>query len=53
MKANQPLSSSGSAVTARNVSYNGALGAGASATFGFLASWTGANTAPTPACTAS
>ncbi len=31
------LSTSGSAVTARNVSYNGSLGAGASTQFGFLA----------------
>ncbi|NUT45642.1 MAG: hypothetical protein HOV86_37190, partial [Thermoactinospora sp.] len=30
--------------------WNGSLAPGASATFGFLASWTGANTAPTPAC---
>ncbi|MEV0718578.1 cellulase family glycosylhydrolase [Asanoa sp. NPDC050611] len=50
---NTTLTTSGSAVTARNVTYNGALGAGASATFGFLASWTGSNTAPTPSCTAS
>jgi hypothetical protein len=40
-------------VTARNVAYNGALGAGASTAFGFLGSWTGTNAAPTPTCTAS
>ncbi|SNT29262.1 mannan endo-1,4-beta-mannosidase [Asanoa hainanensis] len=50
---NTTLTTSGSAVSARNVSYNGNLGAGASATFGFLASWTGSNTAPTATCTAS
>jgi cellulase/cellobiase CelA1 len=47
------LTSSGSSVTAKNVSYNGSLAAGASTTFGFLASSTGTNTAPTPTCTAS
>ena len=47
------LTSSGSSVTAKNVSYNGSLAAGASTTFGFLASSNGTNTAPTPACTAS
>ncbi|MEV4759970.1 cellulase family glycosylhydrolase [Micromonospora sp. NPDC049559] len=44
------LSSSGANVTARNVSYNGSLGAGASTAFGFLGSWNGTNTAPTPRC---
>jgi hypothetical protein len=34
------LSTSGSAVTVKNVSYNGTLGAGASTTFGFLANGT-------------
>ncbi|MFD0823006.1 cellulose binding domain-containing protein, partial [Micromonospora zhanjiangensis] len=38
---------SGSNVTVTNASYNGALGAGAATTFGFLASWTGTNNAPT------
>ncbi|HKT04866.1 MAG TPA: PHB depolymerase family esterase [Rugosimonospora sp.] len=37
---------SGSAVTVRNASYNGALGAGASTTFGFTGTWTTTNTAP-------
>ncbi|REF98228.1 mannan endo-1,4-beta-mannosidase [Asanoa ferruginea] len=50
---NTTLTTSGSAVTARNVSYNGTLGAGASATFGFLGSSTGSNTSPAPTCTAS
>ncbi|PZG12244.1 cellulose-binding protein [Micromonospora craterilacus] len=49
---NATVSSSGSAVTATNVSYNGGLGAGASTTFGFLASNTGTNSTPTLTCTA-
>jgi mannan endo-1,4-beta-mannosidase len=43
---------SGSSVTARNVGYNGNVGAGGSTTFGFLGSWNGTNTAPTLSCTA-
>lgn len=50
---NATVSSSGSTVTARNVSYNGSLGAGASATFGFLGSWNGTNSVPALSCTAS
>ncbi|MCY1139226.1 cellulase family glycosylhydrolase [Actinoplanes sp. Pm04-4] len=49
---NATVTSSGSAVTARNVSYNGALAAGASTQFGFLGSWTGSNTAPAVTCAA-
>ncbi len=49
---NANVTSSGSSVTARNVGYNGTLAAGASATFGFLGSWTGTNTAPSLTCTA-
>ncbi|WP_416900464.1 cellulase family glycosylhydrolase [Micromonospora echinospora] len=49
---NATVTSSGSAVTARNVAYNGNLGAGASTTFGFIGSTSGGNTAPTPTCTA-
>ncbi|WP_405139518.1 cellulose binding domain-containing protein [Sphaerisporangium sp. NBC_01403] len=49
---NGALTQSGSAVTVKNLSYNGSLGAGASTTFGFNGSWTGTNTAPTPTCTA-
>ncbi|MEV6815052.1 lytic polysaccharide monooxygenase [Micromonospora sp. NPDC051296] len=49
---NATVSSSGSTVTATNVSYNGSLGAGASTTFGFLASITGTNSTPTLTCTA-
>lgn len=47
---NATVTSSGFAVTARNVSYNGSLAAGAKTTFGFLAS--GSGTAPTPSCAA-
>jgi mannan endo-1,4-beta-mannosidase len=49
---NATVTASGSAVTARNVSYNGSLAAGASTTFGFLGSWTGTNGAPALTCTA-
>ncbi|GAA1759288.1 cellulose binding domain-containing protein [Luedemannella helvata] len=45
------LTSSGSAVTVRNVGWNGALAAGARTTFGFLGAWNGANAVPTVACT--
>jgi mannan endo-1,4-beta-mannosidase len=50
---NAQVTSSGSSVTARNMNYNGSLGAGASTTFGFIGSWNGSNTNPTPTCTAS
>ncbi|MFF5218805.1 CotH kinase family protein [Micromonospora sp. NPDC000442] len=50
---NATVTSQGSAVTARNVSYNGNLAAGASTTFGFLGSTTGTPSTPTPTCTAS
>ncbi len=50
---NATVTSQGAAVTARNVSYNGALAAGASTTFGFLGSAAGTNSTPTPTCTAS
>ncbi|MFF0151706.1 non-reducing end alpha-L-arabinofuranosidase family hydrolase [Micromonospora sp. NPDC005203] len=41
------LTQSGSAVTARNVSYNGSIGTNATVSFGFNGSWTGSNPAPT------
>ncbi|MFC4105817.1 cellulase family glycosylhydrolase [Micromonospora zhanjiangensis] len=47
------VTASGSAVTARNVSYNGAISAGGSTTFGFLGSSTGTNSVPSLSCTAS
>ena len=50
---NATVTSSGATVTARNVSYNGSLAAGANTTFGFLGSWNGTNSAPTLSCTAS
>ncbi|WP_377269880.1 cellulose binding domain-containing protein [Peterkaempfera sp. SMS 1(5)a] len=50
---NGTLSTSGSTATVRNVSWNGALAAGASATFGFLASTGGTATAPVVGCSAS
>jgi mannan endo-1,4-beta-mannosidase len=50
---NAATSTSGSTVTARNMPYNGSLGAGASTSFGFTASRTATNTAPTATCVAS
>jgi len=41
------VTQSGTSVTATNASWNGALAAGGSASFGFLASSTGTNAAPT------
>jgi mannan endo-1,4-beta-mannosidase len=49
---NTTVTSSGSSVTARNMSYNGGLAAGASTTFGFLGSWSGTNGTPTVSCSA-
>ncbi|BCB90671.1 cellulase family glycosylhydrolase [Phytohabitans suffuscus] len=49
---NATVTTSGATATARNVSYNGSLGAGASTNFGFLGSWTGGNGAPTLSCSA-
>ncbi|MFD9030729.1 cellulase family glycosylhydrolase [Streptomyces sp. NPDC059567] len=40
-------SQSGATATAVNESWNGSLGTGVSVTAGFIASWSGANTAPT------
>ncbi|MEV4140646.1 cellulase family glycosylhydrolase [Dactylosporangium sp. NPDC049742] len=48
------ITSSGAAVTAGNVSYNGSVGAGATTSFGFLGTWNGTNAVPSPlTCTAS
>ncbi|MEV0397320.1 cellulase family glycosylhydrolase [Polymorphospora rubra] len=47
------ITSSGSAVTARNVAYNGSLPAGGTTNFGFIGSWTGTNGVPAVTCTAS
>ncbi|MEU5711408.1 MULTISPECIES: cellulose binding domain-containing protein [Streptomyces] len=43
---NAKWSQSGTTVTAANEGWNGALGTGASVSAGFLASWSGSNTAP-------
>ena len=43
---NATVTQSGAAVTAVNVSYNGSLGTGGSASFGFNGSWTGSNPVP-------
>jgi lysophospholipase L1-like esterase len=45
------VSSSGAAVTTSNVSYNGALSAGANTQFGFIATWNGTNQVPALSCT--
>jgi mannan endo-1,4-beta-mannosidase len=50
---NANVTTSGTTATARNVGYNGSLGAGASTNFGFLGSWTGSNGAPALSCSAS
>jgi Cellulose binding domain len=44
---NATVTQSGSAVTAANASYNGAIAKGASASFGFNGSWTSSNPVPT------
>jgi mannan endo-1,4-beta-mannosidase len=49
---NAAVTSSGDAVSATNMSYNGSLAAGSSTSWGFLGSYTGTNTAPTVACAA-
>jgi lysophospholipase L1-like esterase len=43
----------GSEVTVRNLTWNGSLAPGATTTFGFLASWNGTNSTPSPSCTGS
>jgi lysophospholipase L1-like esterase len=42
------LSQAGPDVTVPNAAWNGTLAPGAAAEFGFIASWTGTNTVPTP-----
>jgi cellulase/cellobiase CelA1 len=49
---NAAITSSGTSVTANNMSYNGAIAAGGNATFGFQASFSGTNTVLTLACSA-
>ncbi|MEO3813195.1 cellulose binding domain-containing protein [Sphaerisporangium sp. B11E5] len=48
---NATVTTSGSTVTAKNAPYNGTLPAGATTTFGFTATYSRTNTAPTPLCT--
>ncbi|MFC4066181.1 cellulose binding domain-containing protein [Actinoplanes subglobosus] len=43
---NATVTQSGTAVTARNVSYNGAIATGGTASFGFNGAWTSANPVP-------
>jgi hypothetical protein len=43
---NATVTQSGSAVTAKNVSYNGSVATNATVSFGFNGSWTGSNPAP-------
>ncbi|MBB5867797.1 O-glycosyl hydrolase [Allocatelliglobosispora scoriae] len=44
---NATLAQSGAAVTAKNLSYNGAIATNGTVSFGFNGSWTGSNPAPT------
>ncbi|WP_304941263.1 GH12 family glycosyl hydrolase domain-containing protein [Streptacidiphilus carbonis] len=50
---NAALTQTGSAVTATNLSYNGAIPAGGNTTFGLQGTWNGSNGTPTLSCTAS
>ena len=49
---NATVSSSGTAVTATNATYNGAIAGGGNTAFGFQASFSGSNTNPTLTCSA-
>jgi len=46
------VTSNGANITARNMSYNGSVAAGASTTFGFIGTWNGTNGVPSVACAA-
>jgi lysophospholipase L1-like esterase len=48
---NATVTQSAATVSAQNLGWNGTLAPGGTATFGFLAGWAGANTAPTVDCT--
>jgi cellulose 1,4-beta-cellobiosidase len=50
---NGTVTQSGAAVTATNASYNGAIPAGGSTSFGFQGTYTGSNAAPTVTATGS
>jgi hypothetical protein len=47
---NAAYTASGSTVTVKNVSYNGAIGPSGSTSFGFNGSWNGTNSVPTLTC---
>ena len=49
---NAAVTSSGTAVTANNMGYNGAIGAGGNTSFGFQASFSGTNSVPALTCSA-
>ncbi|MFY0574927.1 cellulase family glycosylhydrolase [Cystobacter fuscus] len=49
---NATSTQSGASATARNMNYNGVLQPGSSTSFGFQATYSGSNTAPTLTCTA-
>lgn len=49
---NATITTNGSSVTATNAPHNGSLAAGASTTFGFIATWNGSNGVPSLTCTA-
>jgi endo-1,4-beta-xylanase len=49
---NVELTTSGASVSAKNVSHNGAIGAGSSTTFGFVGSSNGVDSVPTLSCSA-
>jgi endoglucanase len=49
---NAAVTSSGTAVTANNMSYNGAIAGGGNTTFGFQAGFSGTNAVPALTCTA-
>ena len=49
---NAAITSSGTAVTANSMAYNGAIAAGGNTSFGFQASFSGTNTNPTLTCSA-
>ncbi|WP_327010487.1 polysaccharide deacetylase family protein [Dactylosporangium sp. NBC_01737] len=48
---NGTLSTSGSAITVTNVSYNGTVPAGGTTSFGFTGTWNGTNAVPALTCT--
>ncbi|MFC5908792.1 glycoside hydrolase family 6 protein [Streptacidiphilus monticola] len=50
---NASYTQSGASVSAVNMNYNGSIAAGANTSFGFGASYSGSNSAPTLTCTAS